>query len=284
LQKYLCHDCRHVWQAKRHNLNFDDKLYESYSIGKQTLSELSLKHGLSTRTIRRHFDKLALDNHSPPAPAYAVALTFDATYFGRGFGYMIYRSEGRTILWQAIESETLAIVRLGIATLLAQNWRFSSVTLDGRRGYIQILHQLLPSVPVQLCLFHQKATIRRYTTSRPKTDCGKAIFALSNDLLHLDKTTFMTRLNDLKSEFKDFLKERNELKAFKHRRLRAALRSFTTHVEYLFNWKKFPEKNIPNTTNSCDGSFAHWKAKVKIHRGLKRERKHKMAAFLIQKS
>ena len=39
--------------------------------------------------------------------------------------------------------------------------------------------------------------------------------------------------------------------------------------------------NIPNTTNSCDGSFAHWKQKVKIHRGLRKDRRNKMINYLL---
>jgi hypothetical protein len=248
------------------------------------LSDLSKRHGVSMRTIHRRLDGFAPKRDQAKPPTSPVALTFDATYFGRGNGYMVYRACGKTIHWQHIESETLAVVRAGIQDLIAMNWRFKSITLDGRRGYIQLLHHLLPQTPIQLCLFHQKAIIRRYTTSRPKTDCGKAIVALSHDLLNLSKQAFLERLEGIKTTFKDFLKERNELKAFKHRRLRSALRSLTQNADYLFTWKIYPHLAIPNTTNSCDGSFAHWKAKVTIHRGLKKQRKHKMIEYLIQKS
>jgi transposase-like protein len=68
--------------------------------------------------------------------------------------------------------------------LLAQGWQFSSFTIDGRRGVVQLLLSLFPSTPVQLCLFHQKASVRRYTTTHPKTPCGKEIRQLMAFLLH----------------------------------------------------------------------------------------------------
>jgi len=93
---------------------------------------------------------------------------------------------------------------------------------------------------------------------------------------------FSSLLETLREQHADFLKERNELGQFKHRRLRSAFRSLKTNLPYLFTYKNHPELNIPNTTNSCDGSFAHWKQKVKIHRGLTRARRNKMINYLLR--
>jgi len=86
----------------------------------------------------------------------------------------------------------------------------------------------------------------------------------------------------LQRKYQEFLKERNENRQFVHRKLRSAFRSLKTNLPYLFTCKNHPELNIPNTTNSCDGSFAHWKQKLKIHRGLKKHRRDKMASFLMK--
>ena len=106
---------------------------------------------------------------------------------------MIYRAEGRNINWQEIESKTLAVVEVGWQNLLERGWRFSSITIDGRSGVIALITRLLPDAPIQLCLFHQKAIMRRYLTTRPKT------------------------------RYAGFLKEPNEQGQFKHRRTRSAL-------------------------------------------------------------
>ena len=197
---------------------------------------------------------------------------------------MIYRACRRNIHWQEIESETLAVVEAGLRHLSAQGWRFSSVTIDGRKGVIQLTKRLLPETPIQLCLFHQKAIVRRYLTARPKTLCGQEIRELVSFLAHVDETAFMDCVADIKNRYGGFLKERNEQGQFKHRKLRSTLRSLTTNAPYLYTWKRLPELRIPTTTNSCDGSFAHWKAKVKIHRGLRKSRRAKMIKTLLART
>lgn len=69
-----------------------------------------------------------------------------------------------------------------------------------------------------------------------------------------------------------------------HRRLRSARRSLKTNLPFLFTYKYYAELQIPNTTNSCDGSFAHWKQKLKIHRGLREDRRNKVINFLLNDS
>jgi hypothetical protein len=234
--------------------------------------------------LRRTFD-----HYKPPIilekiSTDPVALTLDATFFGRGYGLMIYRAEGRNIHWQEIENETIAVVETGLKHLKKQGWRFSSVTVDGRKGTMSLINRLLPDVPLQFCLFHQKAIMRRYLTTKPKTICGKEGQTLTAFLGHLSEKLFLDCLDDLKNRYADFLKERNENGQFKHRKLRSALRSLQCNAPYLFAHQRFPDRAIPTTTNSCDGSFAHWKNKVKIHRGLKHERRSKMIHFLLSKT
>jgi len=79
------------------------------------------------------------------------------------------------------------------------------------------------------------------------------------------------------------LQERNEKGQFKHRAIRSAIRSLTTNLPYLFTTKKHPELKIPNTTNSCDGSFGQWKYRVELHRGLKKYRRNKLIIYLLNR-
>ena len=197
---------------------------------------------------------------------------------------LIYRAQSRNIHWQEIENERICDMEAGLLHLRDQGWRFSSVTIDGRKGAISLVKRLFPDAPVQLCLFHQKAIVRRYLTGHPKTLCGKELRALTAFLGFVPEEIFLDCLEDLRSRYADFLKERNELGKFKHRRLRSALRSLRSNAPFLFTHQRFPDRAVPTTTNSCDGSFAHWKNKVKIHRGLKKERRAKMIRFLLSKS
>jgi len=194
---------------------------------------------------------------------------------------MVYRAAGHNIYWQEITSETLAVVEAGLRHLIAQGWTFSSITIDGRKGVITLITRLLPGAPIQLCLFHQKAIVRRYLTTRPKTRCGQELRELTAFLGYISEQSFLGCLADLKVRYADFLKERNEQGQFMHRRTRSALRGLTTNAPWLFTTQRHPELDIPTTTNSCDGSFAHWKSKVKIHRGLRPHRRAKMIRNLL---
>jgi hypothetical protein len=248
------------------------------------LSDLAVRYHVSTKTLQRYFDK-----YEPIFPAILVAkspvsLTFDGTFFGRGYGLMVYRVAGKNIYWQEIESENLAVVEQGLRHLLAQKWQFSSITIDGRKGTISLIKQIFPDAKIQLCIFHQKAVIRRYLTTKPKTMCGKEIHILVAFLAYIDERIFLDCLAEIKTNYGDFLKERNEQGQFKHRKIRSALRSLITNSPFLYAHKNYPELTIPTTTNSCDGAFAHWKNKVKIHRGLAQKRRTKMINCLLSKS
>jgi len=119
--------------------------------------------------------------------------------------------------------------------------------------------------------------------NRPKTLCGKALKYLMSFLTIYTEEEFSSHFHGLQDKYQEFLKERNENKQFIHRRLRSAFRSLKTNLPYLFTYKNHPQLQLPNTTNTCDGSFAHWKQKIKIHRGLRKHRREKMLNFLLQK-
>lgn len=245
---------------------------------------MSARYGKSVSTLRRQFEVHTPATSPIDSPLNPVCLVFDATFFGRHYGFLIFRSGGKNIHAMEIDGEKMRYIEAGLVHLKTSGWHFTSITIDGRRGVIALIKKHFPAAAIQLCIFHQKAIIQRYTTSRPKTDCGKDIRQLMNDMLTLDQKTFTHRLHTIKRDHRDFLRERNELGQFKHRRLRSALRSLSSNLQYLFTYKNYPNLRIPNTTNSCDGSFAHWKAKVKIHRGLRQDRRAKMIRFLLDKS
>ncbi len=133
-------------------------------------------------------------------------------------------------------------------------------------------------------LSSQVAIVRRYNTNNPKTLCGIELKALMQTLTTTTRNEFTNNFKKLIEKYFNFLKERNEKGQFTHKRLRSAFRSIKTNLPYLFTHKDYPSLNIPNTTNSCDGSFAHWKNKIKIHRGLAQHRKRKMINYLLENS
>ena len=210
-----------------------------------------------------------------------INLIFDGTFFSRTDGIIVYRAHGKNLYWQFVCSESLREIAHGLDVLDGLGYQFKSFTIDGRKGVIQLLKARYPNIPIQLCQFHQTQTIRRYITLNPKTDCGKELKAIMQCLTDTTQPVFQSLVETCHENYADFLKEHNDTKQFKHRQLRSAFRSLKTNMPYLFAYKNFPDLNVPNTTNSCDGSFAHWKQKVKIHRGLRKHRQDKVVNFLL---
>lgn len=234
--------------------------------------------------MQRKFDQLVIEPLTVTLPDKRINLVVDGTFFSRSDGVLVFRANRRNLHWRFITSETLAEMSAGLNLLEQQGYQLKSVTLDGRRGVIKLFEQRYPALPIQLCQFHQAQIIRRYTTNNPKTECGRELKIVMQRLTEVDAIIFQGLLETLHDKYNDFLKERNEQDQFKHRQLRSAFRSLRNNLPYLFVYKQFPELNIPNTTNSCDGSFAHWKQKIKIHRGLRKHRRNKMVNFLLSQT
>jgi len=281
-QRYHCKSCGHQFCSNRRKSNWVQEAYQEYFIGKQTLKELRIKYNKSIPTLRKYFDGIKAPSQSLEAPPKPINLILDATFFSRTDGLLVFRANKVNLFWCNITSETIAKIDECLSILDSAGYEFKSFTIDGRRGVIKLLQARYPNIPVQLCHFHQTQIIRRYTTNQPKTPCGQELKQLMYYITKYNQEEFESEFSKLQLKYQKFLKERNENKQFVHRRLRSAFRSLKTNLPYLFTYKNYPELNIPNTTNSCDGSFAYWKQKLKIHRGLKKHRRNKMINFLMK--
>jgi hypothetical protein len=105
-------------------------------------------------------------------------------------------------------------------------------------------------------------------------------------LCNTNEEDFKKALEEWHMKWKGFLKERtiDPLTGkwhYTHRRPRSAYRSLRINFPYLFTYQKYPDLNIPNTTNSLDGSFSRLKELVRIHRGLKRSLKGKIIEEIL---
>jgi hypothetical protein len=133
-----------------------------------------------------------------------------------------------------------------------------------------------PDVPVP-----PEAIIRRYITDKPKSECGQELKALMKALGSVECSAFISAFFHLQEKYRSFREERNERKEFKHQKLRQAFKSIQDNLHALFTYQDMPDLNIPPTINHLEGLFSHLKERIKIHRGLKINRKKKtVKAFL----
>lgn len=166
--------------------------------------------------------------------------------------------------------------------------KFSGFVIDGKRGVKEALLRGFPSVPVQYCQFHQIQTVTQKLTKNPKLEAGKELRNLALTLTKTMRVVFEHELEQWYIRWDLFLKERTYSPDTKrqwrytHERLRSAFFSIKRNLPWLFTYLEDPKRNIPNTTNTCDGSFSHWKNKVKIHRKLAKHRRKKMIDVLLE--
>jgi hypothetical protein len=59
------------------------------------------------------------------------------------------------------------------------------------------------------------------------------------------------------------------------------MKAFRRDIPYLFACQKFPELNIANSTNSCEGHFSHLKMMINVHTGLSPLNRIRMLISLI---
>jgi len=138
-----------------------------------------------------------------------------------------------------------------------------------------------------MCHFHQKQIIRRYLTNQPKLEASIELKIITNTLTNTNEKQFTKELDNWHNKWKDFLKEKTinpetNRWCYTHKRLRSAFRSLKTNLPYLFTYQKYPNLNIPNTTNSLDGYFNILKSLINVHRGLNSERRYRIAIEILK--
>lgn len=209
----------------------------------------------------------------------------DCVFFGRSSGYLVVRDPHRkvNVYWAEIERETLKEYQCARDTLESIGFTILAVVADGKPG----LKVLFGDLPVQMCHFHMKAIITHHLTQRPKLEAGKELRKLVDTLCRTTESTFADALGSWHNKWGEFIRERTIDQAtgrwhYTHKRLRAAYRSLVSHLPYLFTYQGHPELDIPNTTNSLEGSFAHLKQTVQIHRGMKPDLKRKVIRSILQ--
>ena len=205
----------------------------------------------------------------------------DTTYFGRGFGVMVFRdSISRQFLYkQYVRHETNQLYLEGIKEISRRGISVQAIICDGRKGLVQSFSD----IPVQMCQFHQVQTVTKYLTRKPKSECAVELRKLALQLSRLDEASFSTGLEQWYKKWQSFINERTIALApakrksyYTHKRLRSAYLSLKRNMHWLFTFEHYKELMVPNTTNAIDGVFADLKNKLRNHNGLSLRRKKKI--------
>jgi hypothetical protein len=284
VQRYECNACGTKFRGKRNHTRIAKKLWHAYTEKKQTLTELAEAYGRSHVWVRSRLDTHVVTiPEIPPQPTVIVA---DTTFWGRRYGVCVFRAWTlrKNIWWHEVASELVAHYHYARKILEERGWTFTAAVVDGRRG----LATVFKDIPVQICQFHQIQRVTKYLTRRPQTDAGRALRALTLTLTRTNEETFTDALVSYEKQWKSFLNEKTMVLGLKrpqytHKNVRSAFFSLKRNLPYLFTYQRHPELNIPNTTNTIDGSFASVKKKTAQHHGLKRDRRFRVISELLKK-
>ena len=204
---------------------------------------------------------------------------------GRHYGVCVFRipNEAQNIWWNEVEKEVMANYYYGRKILEEKGWVFLGAVVDGRRG----LTTVFKDIPVQICQFHQIKQVTKYLTRRPETFAGQELRLITLSLSKITEESFIHSLNEWFHNWKKFITEKTYVAGAKywyytHKNVRSAYKSLERNLPYLFTYLKYPELKIPNTTNCLDGSFSHLKAKLSIHRGLRKDRRYKVISEILK--
>lgn len=214
---------------------------------------------------------------------HAIFLIIDAFYYHRGDGMMLFRDplKQQNLLWFPIQYETIATYTIGVNLLLEHGWQIKGITVDGRRGVMQALASY---APVQHCHFHQLATINRYLTRRPKLEAAIALRRIALLLTYINQSQLTVLLETWHVRYGDLLKERTYHPSgrwsYTHRQLRSAYFSLKHNLPYLFTYLQ--HSNMPNTTNSLDGSITTLKTLLRLHKGMNLSLRHKVTEEVLR--
>jgi transposase-like protein len=216
-----------------------------------------------------------------------TVLIADTTFWGRRYGVCVFRSASlkRNIWWNEVDGERVTHYHYGRKIMEEKGWTFCAAVVDGRRG----LTSVFKDIPVQLCLFHQIKQVTKYLTRRPQTDAGKELRVLALTLTKTTEEEFTRALSQWHTKWEPFINEKTEdvfIRRTKwyytHNRVRCAYHSLKRNLPYLFTYERFPELNIPKTTNSLDGFFSALKKRLGVHHGLRRDRRYKVISAILK--
>ncbi len=283
MQSYRCLSCLKSFQNKRRRVVLLKKVWKKFSSGKHTVSEVSLDFKISPRSVHNYLNEFEKSILTPKIKPRHIMVIMDCVYFKRVCCYLVIRDwyKRKNIYFKRISYETIDSYVSAIKHLEKLGFVIDGIVVDGRKGVFEAFSL---KYLIQMCQFHQKQIVRRYLTNKPQTEAGQSLKAIVRRLTKVDRHLFETILNVWEFIYGDFIKERTvnpETRSwfYTHKRLRSAYRSLRKNLKYLFTYQNV--LNMPNTTNSLDGFFAHLKDAVRIHRGLKLHRRTKLIEYLI---
>lgn len=209
----------------------------------------------------------------------------DGIHLGRKAVVLIASDDAHVLGWYLARSENSR----AWASLMGRIAAPEVVVSDGGDGLAKALRSSWPDTRHQRCVFHAFSQVRRYTTTRPKTQAGAELYGLAKALLGIttlkEAQAWVEALLGWSERWDGFLSEttvgEDGRARLAHERLVKARRSLTRLVNAgtLFTYLDpglTLEEPLPATNNRAEGGVnAQLRSMLRDHRGLTVERRLK---------
>lgn len=281
LIRYFCNDCNTSFSSKRRPINLQEIIFKKYVYKRQILRDLASEYNRSIPWIRKQIldYETPLKVHTPRE----IVIVCDATFYGKRkdkLGTLVFKdiTANEILIWKHIDSELVKDYTQLLNALLDLGYTIKAIIIDGKRG----LYKAFKDYSIQMCHFHQRKTINKYLTRKPRMEASKDLQKIMYNLTTTTQTIFTKKLNEWYEKHHKFLDEKSinletKKENFTHPRVRSAYRSLITHLPYLFTYKNKKNITIHNTTNAIDGGvFSPMKKLLKIHNGFTKNLKLKI--------
>ncbi len=279
--RWRCKNCNYSWVGKRNKDPAYLKLFLDWLLSKKTQSEM----GMSARSFRRRTSYLWKYVPLPPfCDEIHHVLYVDGIWISKNFVILIACTDTHVVSWRCVEVESSKTW----SEFLAQIAPPDVVIVDGSSGFEKARKEYWPNTRVQRCVFHVFCQVKRQTTTKPKLEAGKELYALAKALLYVktseQASKWLVEYAEWCARWHKFLNEReiiNGVKRYKHRRLRSARTSLNKIINSntLFTYldeKLLLEGPIPSTNNQIEGGVnCQLRSMIRNHRGLKLDRRVK---------
>ena len=280
-QKYYCKTCHKTWVNKNRPSLLQNKIWNDFvwnNMPVRVLSEKYHKHPNTIRNILRDYkpQPLNIASMNQEERAKIKVIVLDTTYFGKIMGVVtiLDAHTGNLLYFMEIHhSETNNDYYMAIHALMDVEIRPKACVLDGRKGLAILLEE--EGIHVQMCHFHMWQIVRRYLTNSPVLEPNIELKLIMDSFLskhtYTDKKLFSAQIIGWKQRNLNWLNEKHRNEHGKlewtHADTRKAYNAIISHAKWLFTYEKYPDLNIPKTSNIIEGKFGNAKDKLKLHHG-----------------
>lgn len=291
-KRHYCTLCKrtHTLPAKRKiRSSRHFSLFRQWITTAQTVTCLNRYSKVPTRTLWNHINQfLAKPPLFPAVPRTRepVWITVDATHLGRWGCITVYKTKTHILYWQFSAHEDYDTYCAGISWIIQKGYIILGVTSDWHQGIVAVIKNILPSLPHQRCLVHTQRLCLSLITTRPKTLAGRELRTIVLELNRIH-TIYEARIWEKwflvwGNRYKELLRERTyhtttegRVWWYTHKYLRRAYRTLSSSPSNMFLYLSY--EGLPKDTNGLEAEFSHIKMKLRIHRGLTRQ---KQVAFI----